>query len=215
MKDVDGKLKKATMQLSELELFKERMQSDNPKRHDINTNVSEINLAILRIERLRDCVEGLRKPSMVAQVVDGRFTDFLVGGLQEMSSSTIEEVLTFVCGKILDHSPLYLFKFVSLADEALDGMVSFYALHEAIADKYSIDRFLTVQRNMLFKWFDALRSIKKVDGIGQNLPKNLYQPSMLRIGVEMLFVFLSFWPAVVVYISCWAGGTLQDWSCEG
>ena len=180
IKEVDGKLKKATMQQSELELFKEKMHAGNPSRHILSTCAGDIGKEIGRIERMRDGIEVTRKPTLVAQILDGRVKETLIAGLQEMDHFIFEEVLTLLAGKMMDHSPLYMFKFLSLASEGVDGMLTFYELHQACSSTYSMDKFLTVQRNIVLKWFDTLRSIKKIDDISQNLPKNLYQPNLLR-----------------------------------
>ncbi len=186
-KEVDGKLKKSLAIQSELETFKDKLVPASPERQSIIDLISEIHAGVERVSLLKECFEQVRKSSMTSQVIDGRIMDCLMAGLSEMQAVTAEEVLVTIGQKIADYSPLYLFKYLCLTSEEVEGMFTLSCVREA---KYlSLEKLLVIQRSLIFRWFDSIKNIKSTADVTQNLPKNLYQPGVLRTGLQLMHCF--------------------------
>ena len=92
-----------------------------------------------------------------------------------LSMTVIEEIVAYISSKFDAAKPQNLFGFLSMTSHHPAAESSFHlgelakSFEDHHPDVFSVERFLNMQRDSMYKWFDSLKSIKTSDLLSANV----------------------------------------------
>jgi hypothetical protein len=182
-KDFEALSKKSSAVQVEIEDFKSQLPATDADASSMRVwmdgMVSALSELLENVSMFKRFFDKIRKQSMVPQILAGNMTDDFLSAVRQLDLSMCEELAKYCGFKFADHSVKDCFGFITLKPDA-PGL-NFGTLVQASQNPDQLTSvLLSVQRDIIHKWFDSMRSVRTLQDVTVHLPSYLEAPTIFR-----------------------------------
>jgi hypothetical protein len=168
-KDVQAKHNVASASLTKIDNIIAKLPETSPGRHDCHNMRVKLNDAITAYNSLKDTLDKFRKPQISSLLSSSEFIQTVLEFLNKgaLTIDIIDDILRCVATKLSpgDSSWDKLFSFLKMGP--LEDVLNLGAVAERLKASqpraYSQERFLMIQRDCIYKKFEALKQAKNIE----------------------------------------------------